>query len=308
MEDKWFLVINPIASKGKGLKEWPEIEKRLKKSRINFEYSFTKYHRHSEEIFKYASERGYRKFIAVGGDGTANELCNAIMNTDNPRDYLLTMIPVGTGNDWGRTVGIPNNLEIIENLENGKVIAQDVGKVTFRDSENVEQSRYFLNVAGMGFDAVVTSRANKFGKIFRGAISYLFPLFLTIITYRSKKVEIICDEYHHKICKLFTMAVGIGKFNGGGMQILPNASYNDGFFDVTVVRDISNLRVLLNVGLVYNGKILRHPKVDGYRAKKVRVKDLGEGKIPLEVDGEFLGYSPFEFEIIENTLNVLVKR
>jgi len=307
MKDRWFLIINPVASKGKGLKEWPKIEEKLKESGINFEYAFTKYRGHSEEIFKDASERGYRKFVAIGGDGTANELCNAIMNTNNPRDYLLTMIPVGTGNDWGKSVGISNDLEMVENLRNGRIVTQDVGKVTFRDSEGIEQSRYFLNVAGMGFDAIVTNRANKFGKIIRGTISYLLPLLLTIITYRSKKVEIICDE-HHKICKLFTIAVGIGKFNGGGMQLLPNASYNDGFFDVTVVRNISNLRVLLNVGLVYNGKILRHPKVDGYRAKKVRVKDLGEGKIPLEVDGEFLGYSPFEFEIIENTLNVLVKK
>jgi diacylglycerol kinase family enzyme len=103
------------------------------------------------------------------------------------------------------------------------------------------------------------------------------------------------------------MAVGIGKYNGGGMQLLPNASFNDGLFDVTVVRDISNLRVLLNVHLVYNGKILRHPKVDGYRAKKVKIKSL-DRKLPIEADGEFLGYLPCEFEIFENALNVLVKR
>jgi YegS/Rv2252/BmrU family lipid kinase len=306
MRNEWFCIINPTASKGKGAREWPDIEQKLKDKNIDFEYSFTRYPRHSEEIFKKASEEGYRKFVAVGGDGTANELCNAIMNTKNPKDYLLTMIPVGTGNDWGKSVGILSNDHAVETLKSGKIITQDVGKVTFRDGYNVEQSRYFLNVAGIGFDAYVTNRANKFSKLFRGTISYLLPLLLTIITYRSRKVEIICDD-HHKICRLFTMAVGIGKYNGGGMQLLPNASFNDGLFDVTVVRDISNLRVLLNVHLVYNGKILRHPKVDGYRAKKVKIKAL-DRKLPIEADGEFLGYLPCEFEIFENALNVLVKR
>ena len=306
MKDSWFLIVNPTASKGKGLKEWPKIEKSLKDYGIDFEYAFTKYHRHSEEIFERAAKGGYRKFVAVGGDGTANELCNAIMNTRNPKDFLLTMIPVGTGNDWGKSIGISNVFQMIESLKNGKIITQDVGKVTFRDPNNTEQSRYFLNVAGIGFDAYVTRRANKFSKIVRGTISYLLPLLITMITYRSKKVEIICDD-HHKICKLFTMAVGIGKYNGGGMQLLPSALYNDGLFDVTVVRDISNLRVLLNVHLVYSGKILRHPKVDGYRVKRVKVKDLNK-KIPIEADGEFLGYSPFEFEIFENALNVLVAK
>ena len=137
--------------------DFPKISHLLRESGIEHDPVFTEHRYHATELSVEAANRGYRKLIVVGGDGTLNEVVNGlfIQKQCQPKDILLAVIAVGTGNDWVRTFGIPRNYSaVVRAIKEGHSYLQDVGKVTYTESK-VQQTRYMANVAGLGFDAYV---------------------------------------------------------------------------------------------------------------------------------------------------------
>ena len=162
MAVKWTVIHNPKSCSGKGAKHWPEIERLLQSAAVEFEVLQTDYAGHAILLAKDAIAGGARHLIAVGGDGTVNEVLNGIFQqSDVPStEIVLTQIPIGTGNDWRRTVGIPKDYAgCVKLLSGWKEIRQDVGVVEWK-TEQGTQRRYFDNVAGMGFEAAVGIKAN----------------------------------------------------------------------------------------------------------------------------------------------------
>ncbi|WGS64714.1 diacylglycerol/lipid kinase family protein [Marinitoga aeolica] len=301
---EYFLIVNPHSSGAKAIKLWPNIKETLEKEGFKFEYEFTKGKMDAYNITIDAIKKGYRKIIAVGGDGTANEIINGIFNQNyvDTKDIVVGVIPTGTGNDWGKTIGIPNDyLQAINIINKGNIFTQDIGKVLYYEN-NEKKERYFINIAGMFFDAVVTKNTNKSkDKNKSGTFSYLLNLLTTLFKYKSQKAEINIDGKIIKE-KIFTMAVGICKYSGGGMKMLPNAIPNDGYFDITLVKEVPKFQVIRNIKKIFDGTFVNLKWVKQFKAKNVKL--TSKDKIYLEVDGENLGYSPFEFEILENALNV----
>jgi diacylglycerol kinase (ATP) len=301
---EYFLIVNPHSSGSKAIKLWPNIKKILEKEGLNFDYELTKGRMDAYNITIKAIKKGYRKIIGVGGDGTANEIINGIFNQNyvDTKDIVVGVIPTGTGNDWGKTVGIPNDyIQAIEIIKKGNMIKQDVGKVIYYEN-NEKKERYFVNIAGMFFDAVVTKNTNKSkDKNKSGTFSYLLNLLTTLFKYKSQKAEINIDGKIIKE-KIFTMAVGICKYSGGGMKMLPDAIPNDGYFDITLVKEVPKFQVIRNIKKIFDGTFVNLKWVKQFKAKNVII--FSKDKIYLEADGENLGHSPFEFEILENALNV----
>jgi len=305
--DRWFAIVNPVAGNGKGLTDWPQISKLLRDHHIAFDFVFSEKKFHAIELSVEAISKGYRKIIVVGGDGTIHEVVNGIMiQQDVPStDVLLAVIAVGTGNDWIRMFGIARKYtDAIRAIVDGHSFLQDIARVSYYKS-NFQQQRYMANVAGLGFDASVNKYYNRLkdeGK--RGGWIYKWGMFKTILGYKTTRMKVTIDDQEVADQAIFSSTIGIGKYNGGGMIQMPNAVADDGLLDVTLIRKMSKLRVVSKFTALYNGKIYRIPKVSHHRGRKITVESFPESAI--EVDGEALGYSPFEFEVIDRAIQVVV--
>ncbi len=306
MNNEYFVIINPNAGNGRGKADWPAIKEMLSNQGLAFKSMFTKAVNHARETCIDKINEGQRRFIVVGGDGTLNEVVNGIFSQDSvpPNKFVLGNIPVGTGNDWCRTYNIPNNLAAaVKIISNQNIFHQDIGKVSYMKNGNLE-SRYFLNVAGCGFDAFVANRTNEKKEMGKGsALVYLYTLFVSLFNYKSTNITIEFEKSKYSEL-VFSISLGIGRYNGGGMMQLPDAIPNDGLFDLTIIKKMSKIEVLKNIKKLYNGTIVTHPKVDTFKANKVIIKSIPD--ISLEVDGERCGNSPFVFETINKGLGVLV--
>ena len=150
--EKWFAIVNPVAGSGRGLTDWPQISKLLRDHHIVPEYAFTERKYHAIELAVEAVNNGFRKIVVVGGDGTIHEVVNGlfIQKVVPTQDVLLSVIAVGTGNDWIRMFGIPRKYsEAIRAIVEGHSFLQDVGKISYYQS-SYKQTRYMANVAGVG--------------------------------------------------------------------------------------------------------------------------------------------------------------
>ncbi len=306
-EQKWFLVVNPNAGNRKIQREWPGIEKLLKNYLQDYDFVMTQRPFHALELAARALNEGYRKFITVGGDGTLNEVVNAIFDQDKiPFDqFTIGLIPVGTGNDWGRMFKIPkSHKEAIETIVANRTFVQDVGLIRyFQDQE--PKHRYFINIAGMGFDAMVAQKTNRQKELGKGnSLSYFYNLFTSIFEYKPRIVQVDFDDaqYHFNI---FSMSAGICKFNGGGMMQLPNAIPDDGLIDITVIKKVGLGTLLAQLRNLYTGQFIKHPKVATFRAQKVKI-ECKKGRFMMEADGESLGHAPFEVSLLPKALRIIV--
>lgn len=304
---KWFAIVNPVAGSGKGLEDWPFISRLLRENDIMPDYVFTERKYHAIELAVEAVNKGYRKILVVGGDGTIHEVVNGlfIQKAAATQDVLLSVIAVGTGNDWIRMFGIPRKYsEAIRAIVEGHSFLQDVGKISYHKSF-VKQTRYMANVAGLGFDAFVNKKYNRLkdeGKT--GKWLYIWSTLKAVLRYRSTGVKIWVDDQLTANELVYSATVGVGKYNGGGMMQVPDAVADDGLFDITIIRNISWLGVLTRFKKLYNGRIYNIKKVSFNRGRKIRVESSPE--IRVEVDGEALGFSPFEFEMVDKAIRVIV--
>ncbi len=307
--ERWYAIVNPVAGSGKGLTDWPLISKLLRDHGIVPEYVFTERKYHAIELAVEAVNKGFRKIIVVGGDGTIHEVVNGIFiqKAVPTQDVLLSVIAVGTGNDWIRMFGIPRKYsEAIRAIVDEYSFLQDVGTISYYKS-NYKQSRYMANVAGVGFDAFVNRKFNHLkeeGK--RGKWLYIWSTLKAVMRYASTGVKIYVDDKMVVNDLVYSATIGIGKFNGGGMLQTPEAIADDGLFDLTIIRRMNPFKVLYNFKVLFNGRIYRLPSTSLDRGRKIRIESSPE--IALEVDGEALGYSPFEFEIIDKAIKVVVAK
>jgi len=305
LKEKYLVIVNPNAGKGKGKKDWEKISGLLKIEGFSFEYVFTKQKHHAIELSRENIEKGYRKIIVVGGDGTMNEVVNGVFGQNKVpvAEIILGMITVGTGNDWGRMFNIPvDYAEAISTLKRCTTFMQDAGIVKYYTGEKGE-SRYFINIAGLGFDALVVEKTNRQKDRGRkGALLYFWNILANLIYYKFTITEITVDGQHVKN-ETFTISIGIGKYTGGGMMQTPNAIADDGLFDLTVIKKMRKGEIIRCLKRLYDGTILDHPKVESYTAKKIIINS--EPKIHLEVDGESLGHSPIEFDIVPKSVQII---
>jgi YegS/Rv2252/BmrU family lipid kinase len=302
---EWMVVVNPNAGSGKGKKDWGNISSLLAKYGISYKKVFTECPKHAIQLTRDCILQGYRNFIVVGGDGTLNEVVNGVFsqNVCPSLDIVIAMIAVGTGNDWGKMYGIPHSYEeAIKVIRNRKVRAQDIGIVEYVNGIR-EEKRHFLNIAGMGFDALVVQRTNRQKEVGKnGKAIYLINLLRSLISYKPAHIEVAIDG--QKISRdFFTISVGIGRYSGGGMLQTPNAIPDDGLFDITVIKKIGKGDIILSLKKLYDGSILKHRKIEGYKAKEIRIES--NPMINVEADGETLGNSPSCFRILPRSIGIV---
>ena len=311
--NKWLVVVNPKASVGKSGKDWPMIRQNLVDEGIEFDDVLTEYPRHAIEIVRNAIvEKGYRKFISVGGDGTNNEVINGIFTQDVVPTNEITMaaLPIGTGNDWRRTFDIPLEYEdVVKIIKAGYTYAHDIGKLTyFNDGD--PKIRYFLNAAGTGLDEMVCNSTNLMkqqGKA--GTLRYLISLVKCIVKYKVTHIELTIDDELVFDDSILSLSIGNCRFNGGGMMMMPNAVPNDGLFDVTVIKKVSIFKFAANVKNIYDGSFINKlDEVKTFRGKKIRIVSIPPHSLKVETEGENLNNSPFDFEVLPQAINMVIPK
>lgn len=305
MNKESYVIVNPNAGNGKGKKDWNRISDIFRKENISIVASFTEKKGHAAELAKKAVESGFRDIICVGGDGTLNEVINGIFSQIicATTDISLALIPVGTGNDWGRMFGIPLVYEgSIKVIKENRRMLHDIGLVKYFTGDEQHQ-RYFINIAGIGFESMVVMRTNKQKDKGRSNTAiYFYNLLSSLISYKKTNAEIVIDGISTR-AKIFSLNIGNGRYCGGGMRQTPDAIPDDGLLDVTVIREMGRIEIIRNLKILYDGTILSHPKVDGYRASNIKVSS--EALLYAEADGESLGHTPVEFSIIPSALNIV---
>ncbi len=306
----WKVVVNLHAGSKKCEKDWPKIESLLNEAGFLMDIEFTQRQGHTIEIVQTAIEtQNVKHFIIVGGDGTLNEAVNGIFkqNKYKSTDILLGMITVGTGNDWGRMYGMPESYkQQVRILQEAHEFVQDVGVVQYRyDSAN--NKRYFINIAGMGYDALVAKKTNTMKQKGRGGVLvYLINLVAGLFQYKNTYLDIDADGTAVFSGRVFSMSIGICKYNGGGMMQLPFAIPDDGEFDVTVIRKTTKMTVIKNIKNLYDGSFIKMKEVELFKGKKFSISSTPAHSLYLETDGESLGHSPLDFEVLPKSLRFIV--
>ena len=166
-----------------------------------------------------------------------------------------------------------------------------------------KKMRYFINIAGLGFESVVVRRTNyQKEKGYSGKAIYFYNLLMSLLSYRNTRAEIIVDG-EKNTADIFSINVGNGKYCGGGMRQTPDALPDDGLLDVTVINGIGKIEIIRSLKMLYDGTILSHPKIDGYKCRNLKVSS--DSIIWAEADGESLGHTPAEFSIIPSGINIV---
>ena len=308
-EAKWFVVVNPASGSGKGLTDYPLISKLLRDNGIRHESVFTEHKHHAAELTVSAIESGYRHIIVVGGDGTLHEVVNGvfIQKRVDSSEITIAMISTGTGNDWIRMFGIPTRYsEALRAIKEGYTFLQDVAEVSYEESK-VRQVRYMANVAGLGFDAAVIKRTlTSKAKGYLGKSGYLWCLARSFFSHKATGTKVWVDDELIYNNLLFSIAIGIGKFNGGGIQQLPIAVADDGLLDITMIRPVHWWHVIFRLRRLYNGTIYSIGHVIHAQGKRVRIESSPE--TPLEIDGELYGHTPVNLEVMHRKVRVVINK
>ena len=258
---------------------------------------------------KWELKKVIRHILAVGGDGTNNEVINGILSQTSaaPAEITYALLPIGTGNDWIKTHGIPKSFEAwLSYFKAGKTKLQDIGLVQYADFHQKEQvrQRYFINVAGMAYDGFIAKALEDQEQKISNPLIYLWFVFKCLFSYKLKKARV---QYNGKVYEnyCYIINVGICKYSGGGMQLVPHAIPDDGLLALTIAGKLSKLAVIMNTPRFYTGSIGKHSKVETHQSQNIVVEALGEEEILLEADGEFLGTTPARYTILPNALRII---
>ncbi|MGB9879469.1 MAG: diacylglycerol/lipid kinase family protein, partial [Anaerolineae bacterium] len=272
------IIVNPIAGRGAGEKSIPLIKQRLQEYGFNFDLVCTERPWHAAELAQQAVADGHSVVVAVGGDGTANEVLNGLMLAKQAGVGSATMgyISVGRGNDFGFGVGVPAGVEAsCKVLQKDQRHVIDIGRV---EGGLYPQGRYFGNGVGIGFDAVVGFEALKMKRL-TGFLNYLVAALKTIfLYYRAPLVKI---EYDEEVITQPSLMVSImnGRRMGGAFMMAPQSEIDDGLFDLCIAGQTSRARIFALIPQFMKGTQASQPEIKMARTKRISVTAL-EGVLP----------------------------
>ena len=298
------VIVNPVAGANSTRRKWPLISKLLNRIGFSFDFEYTQGVGHATELAQAAaSDGGYRYLVAVGGDGTGNEVANGILHSTKAKNTALGVISTGTGSDFVRSVGIPRRYsDACSCLTSQRRVTIDVGVVECQREGRISR-RFFVNTAGVGFDAAVVEKTERLPKFFGGTVPYLAGLARTLFGYKNKPIVArVGDEVVGG--RVLNMVVANGGYIGGGMHVAPQAELCDSLLDVVVIGDIGKFELLKALPTVYKGTHVDHPKVSMTKASRITIESPEQ--MLVYADGELLGECPASFWLMPSALSVVV--
>lgn len=304
---KWIVIVNPAAGGGRAGRLWPSVAMRICETLSPAVVLYSKYKGHIATLVDEQAAHGVRRFVVVGGDGSWHELVNGVMEQAHApaKDFVLALLPVGTGNDWIRTYGIPREPAAwIQWFGMTAARRMAVGRLRYEDAGGRVHTRYFMNVAGLAYDGYVvryttTLRPPRYSR----KIFYQLAILRCLFRFRPLAATVWYDDQvisQH----FYTIHIGLGRYAGGGMQPCPHARPGDQSLALMYAGPVSRWGVIRSLPLFFNGQIGTHPQVELAHTQRVRIEAAGEALL-LEADGEFLGHTPVEIDFVPEALQVI---
>jgi YegS/Rv2252/BmrU family lipid kinase len=252
--------------------------------------TYTEYPGHASKLATDAINSGFKYVIAVGGDGTLNEVGSVLIG----RKAVLGLIPMGSGNGFARSLNIPLNPQ-----KAFKTIL--IGKTRFVDAGSVN-NRFFFTVAGVGFEAYVAERFQKSN--FRGPVPYFYKGLQSFFKYGYPGFTIEIAGEKKSICPL-TIAIANAPQYGNGAIISPEADMSDGLLNICIIDKINFSRLIKHVNLLFKNKINRLPAYNSFKSKEIKI--FSDGKIKFHTDGEpGIADQALTFKIIPKAINIII--
>ena len=302
--NKILYIVNPISGGGRGFKIIPQIQNFHKNKPTDFKIIQTEYPKHATEISKRYSKE-FDKIVAVGGDGTLNEIINGL-KLDS--DILLGVLPIGTGNDFVKNVDIGNNIReiLFVNYTSNNFISIDLGKIIYFNANNsLPNTHLFINSLGIGFDAYVSYLKNKSSSL-QGIFAYLVAIVKALIRYEMLNIKLKTDSFSIDDEKLM-LNVGNGVSSGGGFYLTPKANISDNMLNLTIVDKVTRLRLLTALPMAIINKIETVQEVKMYKFKNLSLEL--DKPYYLHCDGEVISDKLIKAEIqcLNNVIKVISK-
>lgn len=299
------VIVNPESQGGRLGKRWTELADTIGRE-FPFEAALTQARGDATRLTREALRGGAERVVAIGGDGTVNEVVNGFFD-DAGRpiapDASFALLPYGTGGDFRRTFGLPTELreaaQVIAANERRRI---DLGRLAFTAANGERTHRIFANIASFGVSGVVDRLVNESGKRF-GRLSFMFATARATWSYKNQRVQLTFDGADRVEATINTVAVANGQYFGGGMHVAPNAEINDGWFDVIAMGDFGFGDLLTSGRRIYKGTHLSMDKVTARRAKVIEAEGIDPSAvIELDIDGESPGRLPARFEVLPGAL------
>ena len=303
MFDSWFIIANPFSNSGKSAEIIDLVVKKLQSNLIKHQIRLTE--RSGDEIgfVKEATQAGYNKILAIGGDGTVQKVVAGITIQKNiPTEKMIFgLIPSGTGNDWAKSKNIPSNVsDAISLLINGSINEQDVGMAKIIGGSETK-TRYFVTYSGVGFDSFMLEKIKNYKWL--GKLSYLVCAIMNFTKYKNIALEVVTSKT--KIdASVFLLGVGICKYTGGGMQLIKNPKGNDGLLNITIAQEFSKFDIIRNFFNLFNGSIFKERKVLTLVDSSIKIR-AKNGSLACQGDGEIFGAGEIEYSVIKKGLRYL---
>jgi YegS/Rv2252/BmrU family lipid kinase len=308
-----FLVVNPRSGNGATARHFDAILRAVRSAIGDAKHAFTERAMHAAELTRAALKAGYDLIVAVGGDGTMNEVVNGFFQPARPGEppkpvrsgAALAMLPRGTGGDLRRTVGLDRNLDRCAARLSGESGAVDVGRVDYVADDGSLASRYFINVGEVGVGARVVEIANRSSKRLGGKVTFVLASLRALAGWHDQRVRASFDGGPAEDLSVTSLAIANGKYFGGGMMVAPEARLDDGQFHVTIWSGYGLSDFVFKSASMYDGS---HVNLKGTRtrtARTVRVDPTGSEPVDIEVDGERVGRLPATFTILPGALQLV---
>lgn len=304
----WYFIINPRAGSGKTMSEWIPAEKKLESLGIGYTTAYTDHKRHATALAYQAAADGYRQIAAVGGDGSIHEVFAGIIqwcdeNDADPADFKMAVAPIGSGNDWIKSTGVPGCVtDTVYLIGRESFSPMDIMRV-----RTGNKTRFMANAGGFGLDAHVCRSVNmqkESGR--RSSMIYFKALLKAIFHLQPIRIQMIADGKEVFSGNCFTVAFGNGRFSGGGLQQLPLAVMDDGLIDYMIVPCSPIISLLSIIPRLFNGTTHKSAKVIYGRCSRLEVLPLDtRSKDIFELDGEIEGTLPISISVGEERIMVL---
>jgi diacylglycerol kinase (ATP) len=291
------VIVNPRAGGGRAGRRWPALAGHAAAALGPFTTRYTRAPGDGTVIARELLAEGFERIVVAGGDGSLGEAANGFMQAPSDRraSACLGLLPLGSGGDSARSLGIPRDPRAAARALAAAVPTPcDLWLAGYRDSAGAPAQRYFLNMASFGIGGEVARRSNGFG-------GYLGAAALALARHRGDEVELSLDGGPPMVFRIAHVAVGNGAWQGAGMHVCPGARLDDGLLEITVVEDVSLFVLLRNFRMLYSGTIASHPRVKRFRASRLAAR----GQAPLEADGEPLGFLPLDIEARPRAIRLL---
>jgi diacylglycerol kinase (ATP) len=270
----------------------------------------TMHARHAEALTELALSEDCDFLIAVGGDGTVNEMVNGYLRSGGAAKHstVLGVLPYGTGNDFARGIGIERNIDQLWKLvKQNKPRMIDAGSMQFHLRDGSVNTRYFDNIADLGIGADVVVRVNGVHlrkKILGGRLTFFLSILITFFTYRHKKIRVSWEGFSWE-GSVLSMVVANGRYFGSGLGIAPDAKLEDGLFEVVIFANMNIVDYLKNYSKVRRSEKVIHPEASYHQTNQLRVDPSG-GLTIVEADGEIEGQAPVSYTCLPGALKFLV--